>query len=176
MSSGQSDSSVAKNSPNIQQPQQTLQPAPAVAGTGSKAAAASQDKTQGQVDNQQTSAAMKNTTFPKDGSGNKIEKTDKTSKDGSNSKDKKPGISVAKVEVSGDNDMGIEEAAIQEETVESKKMYNTTAVIVLAMGLGITAILLIFVGCRLRNVKRRLRRGRPMNSNEADYLINGMYL
>lgn len=57
-----------------------------------------------------------------------------------------------------------------------RQVTNKTAVLVLAMGLSITAILLIFVGCRLRNVKRRLRRGRPLNSNEADYLINGMYL
>jgi hypothetical protein len=53
---------------------------------------------------------------------------------------------------------------------------NKGAVIALALGLCITAVLLIFVGCRLRNVKKRLRRGRPLNSNEADYLINGMYL
>ena len=90
-------------------------------------------------------------------------------------KQKKPDISVAKVEVEGDNKSGIEESVI-EGTIESNKFSNKTAVIVLAMGLGITAILLMFVGCRLRNVKRRLRKGRPMNSNEADYLINGMYL
>lgn len=58
----------------------------------------------------------------------------------------------------------------------SVKASNKTAVVVLAMGLAVTALLLIFVGCRLRMVKRRLRRGRPLNSNEADYLINGMYL
>ena len=46
----------------------------------------------------------------------------------------------------------------------------------LALGLAITLILLIFVGCRLRTVKRRLRKGRALHSNEADYLINGMYL
>ncbi|ELU16574.1 hypothetical protein CAPTEDRAFT_225456 [Capitella teleta] len=50
------------------------------------------------------------------------------------------------------------------------------AVISLALGLAITAILLVFVGCRLRHMKHRLRKGRPLNSNEADYLINGMYL
>ena len=53
---------------------------------------------------------------------------------------------------------------------------NKGAVIALSLGLCITAMLLVFVGCRLRNVKKRLRRGRPLNSNEADYLINGMYL
>ena len=50
------------------------------------------------------------------------------------------------------------------------------AVVALGLGLAVTAVLLLFVGCRLRNMKRKLRRGRPMNSNEADYLINGMYL
>ena len=90
-------------------------------------------------------------------------------------KPKKQDISVNKVQSGGDDSIGIKEAAI-EETIESNNIPNQTAVIVLALGLGITAILLIFVGCRLRNVKRRLRKGRPMNSNEADYLINGMYL
>ena len=50
------------------------------------------------------------------------------------------------------------------------------AIVALALGLAITAIMLVWVGCRLRTVKKRLRRGRALNSNEADYLINGMYL
>jgi hypothetical protein len=77
----------------------------------------------------------------------------------------------------------IEPGGVLEEEVDSSEttlfgfqQTSQTAVVVLAMGLTITALLLIFVGCRLRNVKRRLRRGRPLNSNEADYLINGMYL
>lgn len=49
-------------------------------------------------------------------------------------------------------------------------------IVALSLGLAITLLLLIFVGCRLRNVKRRLRKGRALHSNEADYLINGMYL
>ncbi len=85
-------------------------------------------------------------------------------------------ISVAKVEVAAaDDNLGIAESSIKE-TLNNNKESSKLAVIVLALGLGITAILLLFVGCRLRNVKRRLRRGRPLNSNEADYLINGMYL
>ncbi len=71
----------------------------------------------------------------------------------------------------------IEEVVDSAETmIIGKQQTSRTAIVVLAMGLSITALLLIFVGCRLRNVKRRLRRGRPLNSNEADYLINGMYL
>lgn len=49
-------------------------------------------------------------------------------------------------------------------------------IVALALGLAITLMLLIIVGCRLRTVKRRLRKGRALHSNEADYLINGMYL
>ena len=49
-------------------------------------------------------------------------------------------------------------------------------IVALALGLAITLMLLIIVGCRLRTVKRRLRKGRQLHSNEADYLINGMYL
>ncbi|XP_014787336.1 uncharacterized protein LOC106881458 isoform X1 [Octopus bimaculoides] len=49
-------------------------------------------------------------------------------------------------------------------------------IVALALGLSFTTMLLIFVGCRLHRVKRRLRKGRALHSNEADYLINGMYL
>jgi len=49
-------------------------------------------------------------------------------------------------------------------------------IVALSLGLAITLLLLILVGCRLRTVKRRLRKGRALHSNEADYLINGMYL
>ena len=49
-------------------------------------------------------------------------------------------------------------------------------IVALSLGLAITLILLVFVGCRLRTVRKRLRKGRPLHSNEADYLINGMYL
>ncbi|XP_064623186.1 trithorax group protein osa-like isoform X2 [Lineus longissimus] len=50
------------------------------------------------------------------------------------------------------------------------------AVVALSLSLAITVILVLFLGCRLRTVKRRLKRGRVLTSNEADYLINGMYL
>ena len=49
-------------------------------------------------------------------------------------------------------------------------------IIALALGLAFTMVLLCIVGCRLRNVRTRLRKGRPLSQNEADYLINGMYL
>ena len=86
------------------------------------------------------------------------------------------GVQLPVVEVSGQtgelNDMVEEEEEDEDVILPS----NKGAIVALALGLAITAILLVFVGCRLRNVKRRLRRGRPLNSNEADYLVNGMYL
>ena len=70
----------------------------------------------------------------------------------------------------------IHEQSIGASVVHHEVKSNRGAVVALGLGLAVTAVLLMFVGCRLRNMKRKLRRGRPMNSNEADYLINGMYL
>ncbi|CAH7313713.1 low-density lipoprotein receptor-related protein 11 [Phodopus roborovskii] len=50
------------------------------------------------------------------------------------------------------------------------------AVLPLALGLAITALLLLMVTCRLRQVKQKLKKARPITSEESDYLINGMYL
>ncbi|XP_006626311.2 low-density lipoprotein receptor-related protein 11 [Lepisosteus oculatus] len=50
------------------------------------------------------------------------------------------------------------------------------AVVPLALGLAITALLLLMVACRLRLVRQKLKKARPITSEESDYLINGMYL
>ncbi|KAG7460703.1 hypothetical protein MATL_G00201580 [Megalops atlanticus] len=50
------------------------------------------------------------------------------------------------------------------------------AILPLALGLIITALLLLMVGCRLRLVRHKLKKARPITSEESDYLINGMYL
>ncbi|XP_014218911.1 altered inheritance of mitochondria protein 3 [Copidosoma floridanum] len=51
------------------------------------------------------------------------------------------------------------------------------AVISLALGLSITAIMAVLIACRMRVVKRRGRgRGHDSFSHDADYLVNGMYL
>ncbi|OCT80236.1 hypothetical protein XELAEV_18027047mg [Xenopus laevis] len=50
------------------------------------------------------------------------------------------------------------------------------AVLPLALGLAITALLLLMVVCRLQLVKQKLKKARPLTSEESDYLINGMYL
>ncbi|XP_054255153.1 low-density lipoprotein receptor-related protein 11 [Indicator indicator] len=53
---------------------------------------------------------------------------------------------------------------------------ETGAVLPLALGLAITALLLLMVACRLRLVRQKLKKARPITSEESDYLINGMYL
>ncbi|XP_069090400.1 low-density lipoprotein receptor-related protein 11 isoform X2 [Pleurodeles waltl] len=53
---------------------------------------------------------------------------------------------------------------------------ETGAVLPLALGLAITALLLLMVICRLRLVRQKLKKARPLTSEESDYLINGMYL
>ncbi|XP_029452403.1 low-density lipoprotein receptor-related protein 11 isoform X3 [Rhinatrema bivittatum] len=50
------------------------------------------------------------------------------------------------------------------------------AVLPLALGLAITALLLLMVACRLRLVRKKLKKARPISSEASDYLINGMYL
>lgn len=51
------------------------------------------------------------------------------------------------------------------------------AVLSLILGLLITCMLAILIGCRLRVVRRRIRRGGgKAYAHDADYLVNGMYL
>ncbi|XP_037541542.1 low-density lipoprotein receptor-related protein 11 [Nematolebias whitei] len=50
------------------------------------------------------------------------------------------------------------------------------AILPLALGILITALLLLMIGCRLRLVRHKLKKARPLTTEESDYLINGMYL
>ncbi|KAH9406614.1 AP-2 complex subunit sigma [Tyrophagus putrescentiae] len=53
---------------------------------------------------------------------------------------------------------------------------TNSAVIALTLGLFVTSILIVIVGCRMKAFKKRIaRRGRSL-AHDADYLINGMYL
>nr|XP_027197186.1 uncharacterized protein DDB_G0283357-like [Dermatophagoides pteronyssinus] len=53
---------------------------------------------------------------------------------------------------------------------------TNSAVIALTLGLLITCILIVIVGCRMKTFKKRIaRRGRSL-AHDSDYLINGMYL
>ncbi|XP_018562684.1 CREB-binding protein [Anoplophora glabripennis] len=49
------------------------------------------------------------------------------------------------------------------------------AVLSVTLGLIITFIMAIMIGCRLKMVRRRVRRGKSY-AHDADYLVNGMYL
>ncbi|KAM9703737.1 low-density lipoprotein receptor-related protein 11 isoform 2-T2 [Menidia menidia] len=50
------------------------------------------------------------------------------------------------------------------------------AILPLALGLLITALLLLMIGCRLKLVRHKMKKARPLTTEESDYLINGMYL
>ncbi|CAL8315081.1 unnamed protein product [Lota lota] len=52
----------------------------------------------------------------------------------------------------------------------------TGAILPLALGIIITSLLLLMIGCRLRLVRHKLKKTRPLTTEESDYLINGMYL
>jgi hypothetical protein len=53
---------------------------------------------------------------------------------------------------------------------------TNSAVIALSLGLLVTALLVVLVGCRMKSFKRKIaRRGRTL-AHDADYLVNGMYL
>lgn len=70
-------------------------------------------------------------------------------------------------------------AEVKEEKMERfflRMETNRGAVVALILGIILTTTLLILAGCRLRHFRKRYRKGRHLNSNEADYLINGMYL
>ncbi|XP_064483906.1 uncharacterized protein LOC135396708 [Ornithodoros turicata] len=55
---------------------------------------------------------------------------------------------------------------------------SSSAVLALTLGLCVTGLLLVLVGCRLRLARHRLARrgGRSALAHDADYLVNGMYL
>nr|CAD7590093.1 unnamed protein product [Timema genevievae] len=71
----------------------------------------------------------------------------------------------------------IPEDTVEVELVVDKENNPRGAILSLALGLCITAIMAVLVGCRLRVVRRRLRRGgKSPYAHDADYLVNGMYL
>ncbi|KAL0830951.1 hypothetical protein ABMA28_001846 [Loxostege sticticalis] len=50
------------------------------------------------------------------------------------------------------------------------------AILLLVLGVAMTAVLGAMVGCRARAARRRMRRGKSPFAHDADYLVNGMYL
>ncbi|XP_053192702.1 low-density lipoprotein receptor-related protein 11 [Scomber japonicus] len=60
--------------------------------------------------------------------------------------------------------------------MEGHPVPESGAILPLALGIIITALLLLMIGCRLRLVRHKLKKARPLTTEESDYLINGMYL
>ncbi|CAG9864196.1 unnamed protein product [Phyllotreta striolata] len=50
------------------------------------------------------------------------------------------------------------------------------AVLSVSLGLIITFVMAVFIGCRLKVVRRRMRKGGKAYAHDADFLVNGMYL
>lgn len=50
------------------------------------------------------------------------------------------------------------------------------AILSLTLGLIITCVMAVLIGCRLRVVRRRMRKCGKSYAHDADYLVNGMYL
>ncbi|XP_053500217.1 low-density lipoprotein receptor-related protein 11 [Ictalurus furcatus] len=50
------------------------------------------------------------------------------------------------------------------------------AILALVLGVIVSALLLLMVGCRLRVRRHRRKKALPLTTEESDYLINGMYL
>ncbi|XP_049788833.1 uncharacterized protein LOC126194676 isoform X1 [Schistocerca nitens] len=72
---------------------------------------------------------------------------------------------------------GPDDTDIIVEPVDGEAVRPSGAILSLALGLCVTGIMVVLVGCRLRVVRKRLRRGgKSPYAHEADYLVNGMYL
>lgn len=64
-----------------------------------------------------------------------------------------------------------------QESIHKHSEESNSAMLALTVGLCVTALLLVLVGCRMRSIRRRLaRRKRSALVHDADYLVNGMYL
>lgn len=50
------------------------------------------------------------------------------------------------------------------------------AILSLTLGLIITCVMAVLIGCRLRVVRRKMRKCGKSYAHDADYLVNGMYL
>ncbi|KAK9508237.1 hypothetical protein O3M35_007940 [Rhynocoris fuscipes] len=64
-----------------------------------------------------------------------------------------------------------------EQEIDGHNASPSGAILSLTLGLCLTAFMVIIVGCRMKMVHRRLRRGgKGSYAHEADFLVNGMYL
>lgn len=74
------------------------------------------------------------------------------------------------------NTANIVAVSYMHDSIQQGGRETNSAVIALTLGLCITALLVVLVGCRMKSIKRRIaRRGRTL-AHDSDYLVNGMYL
>lgn len=68
------------------------------------------------------------------------------------------------------------------EVARSAMLWSTAgvkgAIVALTLGIIVTVLTLVYIGCHYRRQRKISRRHRhlPVGSNDADYLVNGMYL
>ena len=71
---------------------------------------------------------------------------------------------------------------VSAEVARSAMLWSTAgvkgAVVALTLGIVVTVLTLVYIGCHYRHQRRISRRHRHLSpgSNDADYLVNGMYL
>lgn len=73
---------------------------------------------------------------------------------------------------------------VSAEVARSEMLWSTAgvkgAVVALTLGIIVTLLTLVYVGCHYRHQRRISRRHRHLpaggGSHDADYLVNGMYL
>ena len=71
---------------------------------------------------------------------------------------------------------------VSPEAARSAMLWSTAgvkgAIVALTLGIIVTVLTLVYIGCHYRRQRKISRRHRhlPVGSNDADYLVNGMYL
>ena len=77
---------------------------------------------------------------------------------------------------------GRKHVVVSAEVARSRLLWSTAgvkgAIVALTLGIVVTVLTLLYIGCHYRHQRKLTRRHRhlPTGSNDADYLVNGMYL
>lgn len=145
------------------------------ANTGAGQASNDQDQDSSEMETSDEKQASENSDNKSESSGEKSDISEQKSKEIEQQVSADENSNKTQLE---DNSDSWHMKILNAESVDVETLEDSSQgpVVALSLGLAITLLMLIFVGCRLRTVKRRLRKGRALHSNEADYLINGMYL
>ena len=104
-------------------------------------------------------------------------KSQSKAKEDSNKLYDKPNVSYSHISSNrGSANSPVVAVSYMHDSSQQNGRETNSAVIALSLGLCVTALLIVLVGCRMKSFKRKIaRRGRPL-AHDADYLVNGMYL